>query len=127
MSNRHLPVRPDLQQLRHQAKDLLRAIRQEEASAIEDLRQHGPKAKEPANVKLADAQLALARSYGVRSWPRLVLACKVVDAIWEDRSEELRELVIKHPYLLGQMARGTESCNWGPPLTYAANLGRVRI
>src|SRR5438552_5808251 len=127
MSNRHLPVRPDLQQLRHQAKDLLRAFKREDPSAIEDLRKHHPKPKEPANVKLADAQLALARSYGVRSWPRLVLACKVIDAIWEDRSEELRELVIKHPYLRDEMARGMENCNWGPPMSYAANLGRDRI
>jgi hypothetical protein len=127
MSNRHIPVRPDLHQLRNQAKELLRALRQEDPSAIEDLRKHNPKAGEPANVKLADAQLALARSYGIRSWPRLVLACKVVDAIWEDRSEELRELVIKHPYLRDEMARGTDSCNWGPPMSYAANLGRDRI
>jgi hypothetical protein len=125
--DRHLPVRPDLQQLRHQARDLLRAFKQEDPSAIEDLRKHHPKAKEPANVKLADAQLALARSYGVRSWPRLVLACKVIDAIWEDRSEDLRELVIPHPYLRDEMARGTESCNWGPLMSYAANLGRDRI
>jgi type VI protein secretion system component VasF len=27
MANRHVPVRPDLEQLRHQAKDLLHAIR----------------------------------------------------------------------------------------------------
>jgi len=27
MSERHIPVRPDLEQLKHQAKDLLRAIR----------------------------------------------------------------------------------------------------
>jgi len=127
MSNRHLPVRPDLQQLRHQAKDLLRAFRQGDPTAIEDLRKHGPNPTEPANVKLAHAQLALARSYGVRTWPRLVLACKVIDAIWEDRSDELRDLVIKHPYLLDEMARGTDSCNWGPPMTYAANLGRDRI
>jgi hypothetical protein len=127
MANRHLPVRPDLQQLRHQAKDLLHAIRQEDPLAIEDLREHTAKAKEPATVKLADAQLTVARSYGVRSWPRLVLACKVIDSIWEDRSEELRELVMKHPYLRDEMARGTESCNWGPPMSYAANLGRDGI
>src|SRR4029434_168612 len=99
MSNRHLPVRPDLQQLRHQAKDLLRAIRQEDPSAIEDLRKHSPRPKEPANEKLADTQLALARIYAVPSGPRLVLACKVIDASCEDRSEELRELVINRPFL----------------------------
>ena len=33
-----------------------------------------------ASVKLASAQHALARSYGVTSWPRLVLACRLIDA-----------------------------------------------
>jgi hypothetical protein len=127
MSNRHLPVRPDLDQLRHQAKDLLRAIKQADASALADLREHPPKQLSPADARLSDVQLALARSYGVRSWERLVLACSVIDAIWRDEVEELRQLILKHPRLLKEMARGTQSCNWGPPLTYAANLGRDRI
>ena len=62
MSDRHFPVRPDLDQLKHQAKDLLRAIRKGEPSAVAELRQHHPEPPEPGNVKLADAQLTLARS-----------------------------------------------------------------
>src|SRR5262249_54341166 len=30
-------------------------------------------------------------------------------------------------HLLTEMARGTASCKWGPPMTYAANLGRDRV
>ena len=41
--------------------------------------------------------------------------------------EDVRALVVKHPSLLDEMARGTKSCNWGPPMTYAANLGRDAI
>ncbi len=127
MSARHIPVRPDLDQLKNQAKDLLRAIKRGDASAIEDLHTHHPGKPDPLTAKLADAQLTLARSYGIRSWPRLVQACKVVDAIWRDDATELRSLILKHPYLLHEMARGTEHCNWGPPMSYAANLGRDRI
>jgi hypothetical protein len=76
MSERHLPVHPNLDQLKHQAKDLLRDMKREQPGA-----------------KLADAQFALARSYGVASWPRLVLACRIVDAIWRDDVEAVRELV----------------------------------
>ena len=36
MSSRHLPVRPNLDQLRNQAKDLLRAIRRGDPSALEN-------------------------------------------------------------------------------------------
>jgi hypothetical protein len=77
MSDRHFPVRPDLNQLRNQAKDLLHAIRLGDASAIAELRKNHPKPIEPANARLADAQLALARSYGLPSWPRLVTACRM--------------------------------------------------
>src|SRR5678815_3033958 len=28
---------------------------------------------------------------------------------------------------LHEMARGTDHCNWGPPMSYAANLGRDHI
>jgi hypothetical protein len=127
MSARHIPVRPDLDQLKNQARDLLRAIKRGDASAIDDLRTHHPGNPDPLTVKLADAQFCLARSYGIRSWPRLVQACKVVDAIWRDDDDELRSLVLKDPYLLHEMARGTENCNWGPPMSYAANLGRDGI
>ncbi len=124
MSNRHLPVRPDLTQLKHQAKDLLRAIKRGDAEATADFREQVPGKADPSTATLSDAQLALARSYGVASWPRLVAACQVVDAIWADDLERLRELIAKRPALLHEMARGTRSCNWGPPMSYAANLGR---
>ena len=110
MSERYLPVRPNLTQLRHQAKDLLREMKHARPDA-----------------KLADAQFELARSYGVASWPRLVLACRIVDAIWRDDATAVRALVTRHPNLLHEMARGTKDCNWGPPMSYAANLGRDNI
>jgi hypothetical protein len=127
MSARKLPVRPDLDQLKHQAKDLLRDIRRGESSAAAELQNHHPERIEPGSAKLADAQLVLARSYGIASWPRLVLACRVIDAIWRDDVAGLRRLVQKFPHLLHEMASGTEKHNWGPPMTYAANLGRDEI
>jgi hypothetical protein len=72
MSDRRLPVHPDLDQLKHQAKDLLRAIRANDAAALADLRRHHPEAVDPATAKLSDAQLVLAREYGFESWPKLM-------------------------------------------------------
>ena len=40
--DRHLPVRPDLDQLKHQAKDLLRAIRRGDSEAIEEFKKFHP-------------------------------------------------------------------------------------
>ncbi len=120
---RLLPVRPDLDQLKHQAKDLLRSIRRRDPSALSEFSEL---ASDPERVKLADVQFALARSYGAASWPRLVQSCKLIDAIWRDDIDAVRELVQKHPKLLHENA-GIRNSNWGPPLTYAANLGRDRI
>src|SRR3954471_24147758 len=83
MAKRHLPVRPDLDQLRHQAKDLLRAIRAGDADAVAELKAHHPDHVDPTSAKLAHAQLVLARSYGAPSWTRLVQSAKLIDAIWE--------------------------------------------
>jgi ankyrin repeat protein len=126
--DRQFPVRPNLDQLKHQAKDLLRAIRQGDPAAIAELRKHHPKqAPEPADAKLADAQAALARSYGLPSWPRLVIACRMTDAIWRGDANTVRELVLKDPRLLDQSARGIADSNWGPPMSYAANVGQDGI
>lgn len=126
MPDRHFPVRPDLDQLRHQAKELLRDFRRGDPEAQATLAKHHPHLPAPGQCRLADAQLSLARSYGIPSWPRLVLACRMTDAIWRDDVDVVRALVVKHPRLLYEDARGVKG-NWGPPMSYAANLGRNRI
>lgn len=125
--DRHFPVRPNLEQLRHQAKDFLRAIKQGDDAALAQLRKHQPRKTDPAEAKLADAQFVLARSYGVASWPRLVTACHMTDAIWRGDVEAVRELVLKDPRLLHEAARGIADSNWGPPMSYAANVGQDAI
>src|SRR5579864_8403352 len=125
--DRHFPVRPNLDQLKHQAKDLLRAVKQGEPAAIAELRKHHPKTIDPAGAKLADAQSALARSYGLASWPRLVTACRMTDAIWRGDADTVRQLVLKDPRLLHESATGVADSNWGPPMSYAANVGQDAI
>lgn len=125
-SDRHLPVKPDLNQLRNQAKDLLRAIHRGDAEALAELREFHPNPPSPETVQLADAQLALARSYQAPSWTRLVQACNLIDAIWNDDIETVRDLVTKNPHLIHEHA-GIRNSNWGPPMSYAANVGRNEI
>ena len=123
MANRHFPVRPNLEQLKHQAKDLLRAYRAGDAEAAGDFREYCAKEVTLESVRLADAQFVLARSYGLPSWPRLVTACRMTDAIWRGDVEAVREMVLRDPRLLEEDARGVKG-NWGPPLSYAANVGQ---
>src|SRR5689334_2347890 len=102
--DRDLPVRPDLNRLT------------QEAAQLRGERQLDPR----------EAQELLAHSYGAPSWERLVQCCQLIDAIWNDDVDTLRDLVTRHPNLLHENA-GIRNSNWGPPLTYAANLGRDRI
>jgi len=60
-----LPDRPDLDQLRRQARELLRAADKGEPSAVGRLRAVSDR------VMLSAAQLAVAREYGYRSWAAL--------------------------------------------------------
>jgi hypothetical protein len=60
-----LPDRPDLDQLRRQARELLRAAANGEPGAVARLRAVSER------VTLSAAQLALAREHGYPSWPRL--------------------------------------------------------
>jgi len=127
MPVRRLPVRPNLDQLHRQAKELLRAIHAGDASAIAEWREHHPESSEPSAAKLADAQLVLARSYTASSWTRLVHAVELVAAIWRDDLDAVRTLVTRNPALLHEHVLLREDSNWGPPMSYAANLGRDRI
>lgn len=127
MPIRRLPVRPDLDQLKHQAKDLLRAIRSGEAAAVAELSEHRPAAISPTTAKLSDAQLVLARSYEATSWTRLVQAAQLGAAIWSDDIDAVRDLVTRNPRLIHEQVLIRSDSNWGPPMSYAANLGRDRI
>ncbi|MBL9139003.1 MAG: hypothetical protein JNK85_24255, partial [Verrucomicrobiales bacterium] len=62
-----LPPRPDLEQLRAQAKELLRAFKSGDPAAIRRFQESLP----THEAKLADAQCVVAREYGFASWPKL--------------------------------------------------------
>ncbi|MGQ0767144.1 MAG: hypothetical protein ACT4OZ_15965 [Gemmatimonadota bacterium] len=126
MPARKLPVRPDLRQLKRQARDLLKSIHRGDPEALEELRANHPRPPCAADAQLADAQLVLARSYQATSWPRLVRACEMTDAIWRDDVDRVMQIVTDHPEMIHEHATIRDS-NWGPPMTFAANLGRDRI
>jgi ankyrin repeat protein len=65
---RALPERPDLEQQKKLAKELLRAVRRDERDAVARVRAQLP---DKSDVTLADAQFVLAREYGFASWSDL--------------------------------------------------------
>lgn len=125
--DRHFPVRPNLKQLRNQAKDLLQDLRSGEPPALQMWDKHRSGLAAAREARLADAQFVLARMHGIASWPRLVAACRMTDAIWRGDVDAVRELVVRDPNLLRETATGVPESNWGPPMTYAANVGQDAI
>ena len=105
MTERRLPIRPDLDAIEREAKELLES---------------------GAAATLDEARHALALDYEAPGWQRLVQWCELVDAIWRDDVAAVRKLVAQNPKLLVEEALIRKG-NWGPPLSYAANLGRDAI
>ena len=71
--SRSLPDRPDLEQLRRQAKELRDAARRGDPDALDSFARHHS-GVDPGVVTLAAAQLVIARRLGFGSWPRLKAA-----------------------------------------------------
>ena len=76
--SRQLPVRPNLEHLKAQAKDLLDAFRQRDPDAFRRVRERLPSAAGVSDPELAqrevalhDAQSVIAREYGFASWAQL--------------------------------------------------------
>lgn len=112
-----LPTRPDLGQLRRQAKELLRAARGGDADALRRLRAVSDR---PA---LASAQLAVARGYGFASWPKLrteVLRREVLDG---GDAGRLRALLAEDGELaVARMEHWCDHPQGASPLGYVAML-----
>ena len=62
--------RPDFNQFKRQAKELLKSYRAGDANAVAEVQRH-EQAPDPAAFALHDAQRVLARSYGFTSWQKL--------------------------------------------------------
>jgi hypothetical protein len=85
---RSLREHPDLNQLRRQAKELLAAYRVGDPETVAEVSHHYHGAK-PATFALHDAQLVLARTYGLESWPKLKRHAELVTRV-DKRVQELR-------------------------------------
>ena len=89
----YLPTRPDLDQLRHQAKDLLHAAQRGDPEAVARIGTVSDR------VILSSAQLALAREYGIASWAKLKLEVERRDILNSRDLSRLTRLLAEHPEL----------------------------
>jgi ankyrin repeat protein len=105
--SKSLPARPSLEQLKHQAKDLLKEFVARKPAAVDRIRSLHPDFGDP--FRLHDAQLVIAREYGFASWTRLkehveTVLLKTVNpiellkkAFHENDASLVRKLLDRHP------------------------------
>lgn len=112
-----LPVRPNLDQLRNQAKDLLRAARAGERASIVQITSVSDQ------LTLAAAQLALARTYGFASWPRLKAEVQRRAILDDGDLQQLADLLAAQPNLAAdRMEHWCDHPKGANPLGYVAML-----
>jgi uncharacterized protein len=108
----YLPARPDLDQLRHQAKDLLRAAQRGDREAIARISAVSDR------VLLSSAQLAIAHDYGFPSWAKLKLEVERRDILSNRDLPGLSKLLAEHPGLaVSPLERWADRAR-GEPLGY---------
>jgi ankyrin repeat protein len=114
---RALPANANLDQLRHQAKDLLRAAREGDPDAQ---RQLGALSTERT---LTVAQLAVARGYGFASWARLKLEVERREILNRGDTDELAAFLADRPALATElMNHWRDHPKGATPLGYVAML-----
>jgi hypothetical protein len=112
-----LPSRPDLEQLRHQAKDLLHAAKRGDDEALKRI---GAVSEQ---VTLASAQLAVARDYGFASWPRLKREVERREILDDRDLGRLSALLAEDPTLAtAAMEHWCDHPEGASPLGYVAML-----
>ena len=102
---RTLRERPNLDQLKRQARDLLDGYRAGRADAVGEVHAHARRA-DPTTFALHDAQLVLARVYGFDSWPKLkayvdgVTVARLADAVRAADLAQVRAMLLARPELV---------------------------
>ena len=102
---RTLRHRPDLDQLKRQAKELLDAFRAGDPDAGREVHAHYRQA-DPSTFALHDAQLVMARAHGFDSWPKLkafvdgMTVRRLVEAVRDGNLETVRSMVTARPELV---------------------------
>jgi hypothetical protein len=136
--SRRLPQRPHLDVPKREARELLDQWREGRPDAFERIRRAHPRFNDPgasalaiAAVKLSDAQLVLAREYGFANWAALkkrIVAASAAAALQTAIEDSDRDAVVALLRANPEMLHlPVWSGNWGPPMSHAANLGRLEI
>lgn len=112
VSPRRLPDQPNLDQLRKQAKDLLKAYLSGDSAAVAEVRRF--ERNPSSDFALSDAQRVLARAYGFQSWPKLKAfveganIARFATAVQEGNIPLVRSMLASRPELVSMDTAGSD-------------------
>jgi ankyrin repeat protein len=101
---RTLRERPDLDQLKRQAKALLESFKNADSAAVAEVNAHY-RGADPGTFALHDAQLVIARAHGFESWPKLkayvdgARVKRLIDAVRSRDLDAVRSMLNARPEL----------------------------
>lgn len=136
--SRQLPKRPHLDVPKREARELRAHWREGRPEALERIRHQHPKFNDVPEAsiaipifKLSDAQRVIAREYGFANWAALkkrisadTTIGELQNAIGSGDRDTVVGILRANPEMLHLPVW---SGNWGPPMSHAANLGRLEI
>jgi ankyrin repeat protein len=137
-----LPPHPNLEYEKKQAKALFKAYQAGAPDAVARVRQYHPRLQNvpatgipPERFKLSDAQLVIAREYGLSSWPQLKHQIETLRegldetfrqfarAVQDGQTSRVRELLDAHPALAKRINDPVIGFD-APAIVIAAGAGR---
>jgi hypothetical protein len=136
--SRGLPKKPHLDVPKREARALLKEWRARMPEALDRIRRRHPRFRDANDATISegkfllnDAQSVVAREYGFGDWAELkarinseTVAGLLQEAIYNNDRQTLVRLLEANPDMLHIPLRNG---NWGPPMSHAANLGRLEI
>lgn len=136
--SRGLPNQPHLDVPKREARALLKNWRAKLPEALDRIRKRHPRFRNASDAAICadkfllnDAQLVVAREYTFSNWAELkqridsnTVTGLLKEAIRNDDRETVVRLLRAQPNLLHIPL---QNGNWGPPMSHAANLGRLEI
>ncbi|HTA31689.1 MAG TPA: hypothetical protein VK731_14440, partial [Candidatus Cybelea sp.] len=136
--SRGLPEKPHLDVPKREAKALLKEWRVRTPEVLDRIRRRHPRFRDADDAAISrgkfllnDAQLVVAREYGFSNWAELkrrinsdAVAGLLQVAVHSDDRQTVVRLLEANPHLLHIPLHNG---NWGPPMSHAANLGRLDI
>lgn len=132
-----LPARPNLEQLRKQAKDLLKSARAGDPAALRRWRENLT-ASGPGQLSLADAQCVIAREHGFATWARLKDHVHAIlletrdplelfkDAFHADDAVLFAKLLERHPAIKARLNEPIGPFD-SPPITHVKSRAMLDV